>query len=92
MNKREFLQLLAVAAAGGLPLARARAHDAFSRARFYDLPRFGNAHFMHFTDSHAQLLPVHFREPNVNLGIAHMAGQPPHLVGEALLKAFGMRR
>ena len=87
MNRREFLQALAVAAASGLPLGAARAQ----RAGFYDLPRFGNAHFLHFTDCHAQLLPVHFREPNVNLGVAGMAGRPPHLVGEALLKAFGVK-
>ena len=87
MNRREFLQVLAVAAASGLPLEAARAQ----RAGFYDLPRFGNAHFLHFTDCHAQLLPVHFREPNVNLGVAGMAGRPPHLVGEALLKAFGVK-
>ncbi|MEI6723163.1 MAG: thiosulfohydrolase SoxB [Betaproteobacteria bacterium] len=87
MNRREFLQALAVAAASGLPLGAARAQ----RAGFYDLPRFGNAHFLHFTDCHAQLLPVHFREPNVNLGVAGMAGRPPHLVGEELLKAFGVK-
>ncbi len=87
MNRREFLQALAVAAASGLPLGAARAQGA----GFYDLPRFGNAHFLHFTDCHAQLLPVHFREPNVNLGVAGMAGRPPHLVGEALLKAFGVK-
>ena len=87
MNRREFLHVLAVAAAGGLPLDAARAQ----RAGFYDLPRFGNAHFLHFTDCHAQLLPVHFREPNVNLGIGAMAGRPPHLVGESLLRTFGIK-
>ncbi|MBS0338804.1 MAG: hypothetical protein JSS40_18775, partial [Proteobacteria bacterium] len=51
MNRREFLNVLAVAAAGGLPLGSARAQAA----RFYDLPRFGNVHFLHFTDCHAQL-------------------------------------
>ena len=87
MNRREFLHVLAVATASGLPLDAAHAQ----RAGVYDLPRFGNAHFLHYTDCHAQLLPVHFREPNVNLGVAGMAGQPPHLVGDALLKAFGMK-
>lgn len=87
MDRREFLHVLAVAAAGGLPLASARAQGA----GFYDLPRFGNAHFLHFTDCHGQLLPVHFREPNVNLGVGGMAGRPPHLVGESLLRTFGIR-
>ncbi len=87
MNRREFLQLLAVAAAGGMPLAAAHGQAQ----RFYDLPRFGNVHFLHFTDCHAQLMPVYFREPNVNLGIAGMSGRPPHLVGEALLRHFGVK-
>ena len=50
---------MGMAAACGLPLAqfsgRARAEGA---ARIYDLPRFGNVHFLHFTDCHAQLLPL----------------------------------
>ena len=87
MDRREFLHVLAVAAAGGLPLDAVRAQGA----GFYDRPRFGNAHFLHFTDCHAQLLPVHFREPNVNLGVSGMAGRPPHLVGEALLRTFGIK-
>ena len=87
MNRREFLHVLAVAATGGLPLDAARAQNA----GFYDLPRFGNAHFLHFTDCHAQLLPVHFREPNVNLGVGGMTGRPPHLVGESLLRTFGIK-
>ena len=87
MNRREFLHVLAVAATGGLPLDAARAQNA----GFYDLTRFGNAHFLHFTDCHAQLLPVHFREPNVNLGVGGMTGRPPHLVGESLLRTFGIK-
>ncbi|MFX6035640.1 hypothetical protein ABTE74_19870, partial [Acinetobacter baumannii] len=47
-----------------------------------------NVHLLHFTDCHAQLLPVHFREPSVNLGIGVYAGKPPHLVGQALLKHY----
>ena len=42
---------------------------AAASAALYDLPRFGNVHFLHFTDCHAQLLPIHFREPSVNLGV-----------------------
>ncbi|HYS52036.1 MAG TPA: twin-arginine translocation signal domain-containing protein, partial [Burkholderiales bacterium] len=86
MSRREFLQALAAAAAAGLPLA-SRPQDE----TFYDLPRFGNVSLLHFTDCHAQLLPAHFREPSVNLGIATSANRPPHLVGEALLKHFRLR-
>jgi sulfur-oxidizing protein SoxB len=95
LNKREFLQVMAVAAAGGLPLARfssgADAQGQAQGSRFYDLSRFGNVHLLHFTDCHAQLQPIWFREPNVNLGIADWSGRPPHLVGEALLKHFGIK-
>ncbi|MBP6020479.1 MAG: thiosulfohydrolase SoxB [Burkholderiaceae bacterium] len=91
MNRREFLQVLAVAAAGGMGLSHsARAADKAAQS-FYDLPSFGNVHFLHFTDCHAQLLPIYFREPSVNLGVAGALNQPPHLVGENFLKHYGIR-
>ena len=87
MTRREFLHTLAVAAAAGFPLgskARAAAINGF-----YDLHSFGNnVTLMHFTDCHAQLLPTYFREPSMNIGVAGMAGKPPHLVGTALLKHY----
>jgi len=90
LNRREFLEALACAAAAGMPLDAARAADAADGRALYDLPPFGNVGLLHFTDCHAQLLPVRFREPNVNLGVGAARGQPPHLVGEALLKHFGI--
>ena len=83
MERREFLRLLGIATAAGLPLSSFSAEDSF-----YDIPRFGNVHLLHFTDCHAQLLPVYFREPHVNIGIGPAADKLPHLVGEQLLKAF----
>jgi sulfur-oxidizing protein SoxB len=91
MNRREFLHVVAAAAAGGLPLAQALAAPARAEATLYELPRFGNVHFLHFTDCHAQLLPVYFREPNVNIGVGGSVGKVPHLVGAELLKAFGFK-
>ncbi|MEO8346546.1 MAG: thiosulfohydrolase SoxB [Betaproteobacteria bacterium] len=91
MNRREFLHAVAAAAAAGLPVADARALDLSAGARFYDdIPKFGNVSLLHFTDCHAQLLPMHYREPSVNLGLGAARGQPPHLVGEHLLKFFGI--
>lgn len=87
MRRREFLQVLAAGAAAGLPIARALAADD---ASFYDVPPFGNVHLLHFTDCHAQLLPLHFREPSVNLGVGTARARPPHIVGEALLREFGI--
>ena len=85
MRRREFLRLLACAAAAGATL-RTDLSEAQSAAELYDLPSFGNISLLHITDVHAQLLPLHFREPSINLG----NGAPPHLVGEALLKFFGI--
>jgi S-sulfosulfanyl-L-cysteine sulfohydrolase len=91
VNRREFLEALAAAAAAGLPIADARALERAEGAALYDIPAFGNVSLLHFTDCHAQLLPVRFREPNVNIGVGQAAGKPPHLVGEALLKHFGIK-
>jgi len=92
MNRREFLQLLAIASASGMAL---NSKAAFSANRgtdsYYDLPAFGNVSFMHMTDCHAQLKPIYFREPDVNIGLASSYGKAPHLVGEALLKHFKVR-
>jgi len=88
LSRREFLHLLAVASAGGLALERAVA--APGGDALYDLPRKGNVHFLHMTDCHAQLLPSYFREPSVNIGLGLASGRPPHLVGEHLLKYFGI--
>ncbi len=91
MNRREFLQVLAIAGAGGMTFPHQDAHAAQAAEAMYDLPRFGNVHLLHFTDCHAQLRPVYFREPNVNLGIGDYAGKPPHLVGDALLRHYRIR-
>jgi len=92
VNRREFLQVVAAAAAAGLPVDARSALDLAAGASFYDsLERFGNVSLLHFTDCHAQLKPVFFREPSVNLGVGAAAGQPPHLVGEHLLRHFGIR-
>ncbi|AJC15330.1 thiosulfohydrolase SoxB [Pandoraea sputorum] len=91
MNRREFMEVLAVAAAGGMALSHHETAAAKAAAAFYDLPKFGNVHLLHFTDCHAQLLPIYFREPSVNLGIGEQANKAPHLVGDAFLKAYGLR-
>jgi sulfur-oxidizing protein SoxB len=88
MDRREFLNLLAVAAASGTILSPREAEAEDAGARLYDIKKFGNVHLMHFTDCHAQLLPGYFREPNVNIGIGAAEGQPPHLVGEALMQFY----
>ena len=90
MNRREFLQVLAVAAASGFALGDRQALAA-NPSGMYDLPQFGNVHLFHFTDCHAQLMPASFREPSINIGVGVGAGRPPHLVGHALLKHYGFK-
>jgi sulfur-oxidizing protein SoxB len=91
LSKREFMQVLAAASVGGMSLGRWAQADAATAAEgLYDLPRFGNVSFLHMTDCHAQLKPIHFREPSVNLGIGNMKGRLPHLVGEQLLRVAGI--
>ncbi|HEY7651002.1 MAG TPA: thiosulfohydrolase SoxB [Methylomirabilota bacterium] len=88
MTRGEFLRALALAAAAGLPVS---AWSAAAPDGFYDVPAFGNVTLLHFTDCHAQLLPVWYREPSVNVGAGDSAGKPPHLVGARLLERFGLR-
>jgi sulfur-oxidizing protein SoxB len=98
LSKREFLQVLTSATVAGMGLARWADADAATAGEvLYDVPPLAGAgrgegfvSFLHMTDCHAQLLPVHFREPSVNLGVGTMAGQLPHLVGEHLLKKAGV--
>ena len=87
MHRREFYKLLGLGAAAGLSLPSLLRAQPLGRDA-YHLPRFGNVHLMHMTDVHAQLLPVHYREPSVNIGVHDARNRPPHLVGEALLRHF----
>lgn len=89
LARREFIKLLGMAGAAGMLPA-----SVFAALRqpsdLYEVPRFGNVTLLHITDTHAQLNPVYFREPNVNLGIGAALGKPPHVVGDAFLKHFGI--
>lgn len=89
ISRREFVKLMGFAgAAGMLP------SSIFAAMRqpsdLYEVPKFGNVSLLHITDTHAQLNPVYFREPNVNLGIGSALGKAPHVVGDAFLKHFGV--
>lgn len=82
MDRRDFLWMLGSASAAGI---FAGCNSRGLRSNPYEMDSFGNARILHFTDCHAQLMPVYFREPNVNVGVASAKGRPPHLVGQHLL-------
>lgn len=91
LSKREFLQMVSAASVAGMGLARAADADpARAEAALYDLPPFGQVSLLHMTDCHAQLKPLYYREPSVNLGVGRMAGRMPHRVGDALLRDQGL--
>jgi sulfur-oxidizing protein SoxB len=91
VDRREFLRLLAIAGiASGQAGCAARGRVA--EPDIYSAEPFGQARLLHFTDCHAQLNPVYYREPSVNLGFGDALNTPPHLVGEALLEYFGVPR
>ncbi len=84
MDRREFLRILALAgiASGPAGCAGGRGPD---HGDLYAAQPFGQARLLHFTDCHAQLLPVYFREPNVSIGVGEARNRLPHVVGQALL-------
>lgn len=89
MTRREFARLLGMAgAAGVLPVTGFAAKK--QPGNLYEVPKTGNVRLLHMTDCHAQLLPIYFREPNVNLGVGDAFGKAPHLVGDKLLNHFGI--
>ena len=91
-DRRDFIKLMgAGAAASSVPLLwPSSAYAQKMPKNFYDMPMNGNARIIHITDVHGQLLPVYFREPNVNLGVGDAYGRPPHVVGKKLLKHMGL--
>jgi sulfur-oxidizing protein SoxB len=88
IRRRDFLKATGIVTLAPVLPRLARGAD---NPGVYDLERFGNARILHMTDTHAQLKPVFFREPSVNLGIGAMQGKPPHLVGRAFLDRFGIK-
>ena len=94
LTRREFIYLMAML--GSAPVfANSHVRYSFSSKshpeNYYKLQPFGNARILHMTDTHAQLVPVYFREPSVNIGIGEDWGKPPHLVGHHFLKYYGIK-
>jgi len=92
LGRRELLQVAAATAA----LNVANTGQAQGRGPYQDdLLRFkpvGQLTLLNFTDLHAQLVPLYFREPSANIGVGEDKGLPPHLVGEKLLEFYKIAR
>lgn len=90
MTRREFARLIGLAGAAGIiPITGSAA--ARQPSDLYEVPNYGNVRLLHITDTHAQLEPIYFREPNVNLGVGAAIGKAPHLVGDRFLQHFGVQ-
>ena len=91
IQRREFLGVLAAAAAAGMPISAAQRRSG-GAIDLYDVGRFGNVSFLHLTDSHAQLLPIYYREASLNIGVGEARGRMPHLTAERMLGMMGLSR
>lgn len=89
LARREFIKFMGMAGAAGM-LPASVCTGMWQPSDLYEAPGFGNVTLLHITDTHAQLNPVYFREPNVNLGISPALGRAPHLVGDAFMRHFGI--
>jgi sulfur-oxidizing protein SoxB len=93
ITRRDFVQATAaVATLSGLgpSVARAAAVQAITQKDLLRFEPLGALTLLHFTDIHAQLMPLYFREPAVNIGVGENRGLPPHLTGENFLKSFAI--
>ena len=90
-SRRDFLQI-AAAAAAVLPngWSRAFAQQRLAQGDLLAFEPLGNVTLVHLTDIHAQLRPIFFREPSINLGVGEARGEPPHVGGRAFLERFGI--
>jgi len=93
LSRREFIYMMSVL--GAAPVF-ANSHIRMPNTEgkleeYYKLQPYGNVRLMHMTDSHAQLLPVYFREPSVNLGLHSNYGAVPHIVGDKFLEHYGIK-
>ena len=93
ISRRDFATAGAAAAllAGSGALGRLAAQQKLTQDALLTFAPVGQVTLLHFTDIHAQLSPLYFREPSVNLGVGAVRGLPPHITGAALLKKYGLK-
>jgi sulfur-oxidizing protein SoxB len=91
LTRRDFLQVTAATAAlyAG-SVGRTAAAQGITQDDLLGFRETGQVTLLNFTDMHAQLMPVYFREPSINVGVGDVSGLPPHLTGQDFLKHFGL--
>jgi len=94
LDRRQFLQVAAATAmvtgtSGGF--SKLAAQQSLSQDDLLDFKSMGQVTLLNFTDCHAQLNPIYFREPSINIGVGPSTGLPPHITGKDMLSKFGLK-
>ena len=95
ISRRDFLQTSMATAAlyGGSGFGhwgRLAAQQSLTQSKLLEFDTFGNVSLIHVTDIHAQLKPIFFREPEINIGVGVNRGQVPHVTGADFRKLYGI--
>ncbi|GHE00738.1 5'-nucleotidase [Defluviimonas sp. 20V17] len=96
ISRRDFLQATVAASAlwgasGVGNWSRLAAQQKLSQEKLLEFDKTGNVTLIHITDIHGQLVPIYFREPQINLGVGADQGLPPHVTGADFLKLFKIK-
>ena len=94
LTRRDFMQVTAATAAmfsSVGSIGAAASDQKITQEQLLQFDSVGQVTLLNFTDIHAQLVPLYFREPSVNLGVGNAYGLPPHLTGKDFLKHFNIR-
>jgi len=94
-SRRDFLQVgmatSAIYGASGFgSFSKLAAQQKLSQDDLLQFDTYGNVSLIHITDIHAQLKPIFFREPEINLGVGSALGQVPHITGANFRKMYGI--
>ncbi len=95
ISRRDFLQTSMAASAilGASSFgnwSRLAAQQALTQDQLLQFDTFGNVSLIHITDIHAQMKPIYFREPEINLGVGGARGQVPHVTGADFRRMYGI--
>lgn len=92
ISRRDFFVAATAAAAlvadGSRPLSRLSASERLTQDDLLSFDAKGSVTLVHVTDFHAQLMPLHFREPSANFGMGEAKGRVPHITGAEFRRAF----